>query len=124
MVRGGGVRKRTVRSGLRFMIAAVVLLLLGTFYGQQVNAVLSLPTDGAFEFVRLAFFWAGIFGASGVIICIAGLVQRSPGIEKFRLMPSFFLFVLLLVVFFTLFYRTLTAPPADRPLRPGETLII
>ena len=118
------MRKRTVRTGLRFMIAAVSLLLLGTFYSHQVNALLSLPADGAFEFVKLAFFWGGIFGASGVVIFIFGLIQRSSGIEKFSLVPAFFLFIFLLTLFFTLFYRTLSSPPALQPLKPGETLII
>lgn len=118
------MRKRTVRTGLRFMIAAILLLLLGTFYSQQVNTILALPSDGTFEFVKLAFFWAGIFGAAGVIIFISGLIRRSSGLEKFSLMPTFFFFILLLALFFTLFYRSLTSPPAERPLRPGETLII
>jgi glucan phosphoethanolaminetransferase (alkaline phosphatase superfamily) len=106
------------------MIASVLLLLLGTFYSQQVNAVLSLPSDGAFEFVKLAFFWSGILGASGVVIFVFGLIRRSSGIEKFSLAPAFFLFIFLLMVFFTLFYRTLSSPPLRQPLKPGETLII
>jgi len=106
------------------MIAAVSLLLLGTFYSQQINAIFSLPTDGALEFVKLALFWGAILGASGVVIFTVGLLQRSSAIEKFSLVPTFFLFILLLAVFFALFYRTLTLPPTQQPLRPGETLII
>lgn len=106
------------------MIAAVSLLLLGTFYSQQVNAILALPTDGALEFVKLALFWGGILGAAGVVIFIIGLIRRSVSMEKIRLTPTLFLLVLLLALFFTLFYRTLTAPPTQKPLRPGETLII
>ena len=106
------------------MIASVSLLLLGTFYSQQVNAVLSLPADGAFEFVKLAFFWGGIFGASGVVIFIFGLIRRSSVLEKFSLVPTLFILIVLLALFFTLFYRTVTSPPAVQPLRPGETLII
>lgn len=106
------------------MIASVLLLLLGTFYSQQVNAIFSLPTEGAFEFVKLAFFWSGIFGASGVVIFTFGLIRRSSGFEKFSLIPTFFIFIFLLALFFTLFYRTLTSAPAVQPLRPGETLII
>lgn len=106
------------------MIGAVSLLLLGTFYSQQINALFSLPPDGAFEFVKLAFFWSGIFGASGVVVFIFGLIQRSSSVEKISLVPSFFLFIFLLTLFFTLFYRTLSSPPATQPLKPGETLII
>ena len=118
------MRKRTVRTGLRFMIVAVSLLLLGTFYSQQINALLSLPADGAFEFVKLAFFWSGILGATGVVVLIFGLIQRASAVEKFSLVPAFFLVIFLLTVFFTLFYRTLSSPPDQQPLRPGETLLI
>jgi len=106
------------------MIAAVSLLLLGTFYSHQINALFSLPVDGAFEFVKLAFFWSGIFGASGVVVIIFGLMQRSSAVEKFSLVPVFFGFIFLLTLFFALFYRTLSAPPVKQPLKPGETLII
>jgi glucan phosphoethanolaminetransferase (alkaline phosphatase superfamily) len=106
------------------MIAAVFLLLLGTFYSQQINALLSLPADGAYEFVKLTFFWSGIFGASGVIVLIFGLMQRASAGDKFSLAPVFFLLVFLLTVFFALFYRSLSSPPATLPLKSGETLII
>lgn len=106
------------------MITAVFLLLLGTFYSQQINALLSLPADGAFEFVKLAFFWSGIFGATGVVVMIFGLIQRASTIDRFSLAPAFFLLIFLLTVFFALFYRTLSAPPAQLPLKPGETLLI
>jgi len=118
------VRKKTVRNGLRFMVAAVSLLLLGTFYSQQVNAIFALPADGAFEFVKLAFFWSGITGATGVVIVIFGLMQRSSAVDKFSLVPTFFLVIFLITVFFFLFYRSLSSPPAMQQLRPGETLII
>jgi len=106
------------------MIAAVSLLLLGTFYSQQINALLSLPADGAFEFVKLSFFWSGIFGATGVVVLIFGLIQRASTVDRFSIVPVFFFLIFLLTVFFTLFYRTVSAPPAQQPLQPGETLII
>lgn len=106
------------------MIAAVSLLLLGTFYSQQVNTILSLPDYGSFEFVKLAFFWSFIFGASGVIVFVIGLIRRSVSTDRINLFPSFLLLILLMAVFFTIFYRTLTSPQIDRFLKPGETLII
>lgn len=106
------------------MIASLALLLLGTFYSQQINALFALPGDGATEFVKLAFFWSGIFGAAGVLVVIFGLMQRASAIDRFSLAPALLLFILLLTVFFTLFYRSLFLPPAREPMRPGETLII
>lgn len=123
-MRGGGVRRRTVRTGLRFIIAAGVLLLLGTFYSQQVNAFFSLPGEGAIEFVKLSFFWSGIFGAIGVFTVVIGLMQRASATDRFSLLPAILLVVFLFTLYFTLFYRALFTPLAPQPLRPGETLII
>jgi len=106
------------------MITAVSLLLLGTFYSHQLNSLFSLPADGAFELVKLAFFWSAILGASGVVVIIFGLIQRSSAVDKISLVPSFFLFIFLLTLFFTLFYRTVSSPPVNQPLKPGETVII
>jgi hypothetical protein len=118
------VRKKTVRTGLRLMIAAVSLLLLGTFYSQQINDIFSIPAGGVFEFVQLAFFWSAISAATGVVIIIFGLMQRSSAVDKFSLVPAFLLVIFLIAVFFFLFYHSLTSSPASQQLRPGETLII
>jgi len=105
-------------------VTAVSLLLLGTFYSQQINAIFSLPTDGVLEFVKLAFFWSGISGATGVVIVIFGLMQRSSAVDKFSLVPTFFLVIFLLTMFFTLFSRTISSQPLKQPLKQGETLVI
>lgn len=106
------------------MIAAGALLLLGTFYSQQINALFALPLDGALEFVKLAFFWSAILGAAGVFIAVLGLMQRPSAADSFSLVPAFFLVIFMLAVFCALFYRALSAPPAEQPIRPGETLLI
>jgi len=118
------MRKRTVRKGLRLLAAAVMLLLLGTFYSQQMNTIFALPADGAMEFVRLALFWGGVLGGGAIVIISAGLVQRSRGDENIRLFPSVIMVLIMTALFFILFYRSLTSPPQEQPLRPGETLII
>ena len=118
------MRKRTVRKGLRLLAAAVTLLLLGTFYSQQLNTIFALPADGAMEFVRLALFWGGVLGGGAIIIISVGLVQRSRGDENIRLFPAVILVLIMTALFFVLFYRSLTSPPQEQPLRPGETLII
>lgn len=118
------MRKRTLRTGLRLLAASVLLLLLGTFYSQQLNTIFALPADGAMEFVRLALFWGGVAGGAAIITIAVGLVQRSRGDEGIRLYPLALLILIMTALFFTLFYRSLTSPPAEKPLRPGETLII
>lgn len=106
------------------MIAAGVLLLLGTFYSQQINSLFALPIDGAFEFVKLAFFWSGISGTAGVVVAIFGLMQRTSATDKFSLAPAFALVIFLIFLFFALFYRTVSLSPVREQLRPGETLQI
>lgn len=106
------------------MIAAGALLLLGTFYSQQINALFALPLDGELEFVKLAFLWSAILGAAGVFIAVLGLIQRASAADSFSLVPAFLLVIFLLAVFCTLFYRALSVPPAEKPIRPGETLLI
>ena len=118
------MRKKTIRAGLRLLTLAVMLLLLGTFYGEQINSLLAVAGDGTAEFVKLAFFWGGVLGAAAIIMISFGLLQRSLPSEKIRLFPSLFFLALLLTIFFTLFYRSFTAPPPQKPLLPGETLII
>jgi fucose permease len=118
------MRKRTVRKGLRLLAAALMLLLLGTFYSQQLNTIFALPADGAMEFVRLALFWGGVLGGGAIVTISFGLVQRSRGDEDVRLFPAVILVLIMTALFFILFYRSLTSPPPQQPLSPGETLII
>ena len=118
------MRKKTIRAGLRLLTLSVMLLLLGTFYGQQINNFLAVTGDGTAEFVQLAFFWGGVLGAVAILMISFGLLQRSVNTEKIRLLPSLFFLALTLTIFFTLFYRSVSAPPPQKPLPPGETLII
>lgn len=118
------MRRRTVRSGLRLLQFAVLLLILGTFYGQQINALLAVGGEGAVGFVRLAFFWGAVLGAAAILVISFGLLQRSRSGDAALIMPSVVLLCILLAVFCLLFYRSLSSPPTPQPLRPGETLII
>jgi hypothetical protein len=106
------------------MIAAGALLLLGTFYSQQINALFALPLDGALQFVKLALFWSAIFGAAGVFLAVVGLIQRSSAADRFSLVPTLTMVIILLAVFATLFYRALSTATPEQPIRPGETLLI
>lgn len=120
------MRKRTIRAGLRLLISSLVLLILGTFYSQQINSALAIGVEGTTEFIKLAFFWGSILGGAAVITVVLGLMQRSIYGDGARLVPSTVVLLLLLAVFFALFLKTFSAPPdtKQKPLRPGETVII
>ena len=117
------MRRKTVRSGLRLLSLAIFLVMLGTFYSRDIGDML-FSAGGAFEFIQLAFFWGGILGGAGMLMICAGLLRSSPYPEKIRLLPSLALVVIMLGLFLLLFARALSSPPAQQPLRPGETLII
>lgn len=120
------MRRKTIRTGLRLMIAALLLLILGTFYSQSINSALSIGADGSTEFVKLTFFWGSMFGGAAVFAIAVGLLQRSVYGDRARIIPSLVVMMLLLAAFFTLFMKTLSSPPdlKQKPLRPGETVII
>lgn len=118
------MRKSTIRKGLRFLIAALLLLLLGTYYGQQINAFLPSSLSGSTDIVKLSFLWGTILGVAGIITITFGLLARSRQNEKFSLLPTIILLTILVMTFFTLFYRALSAPPDHKPLKPGETIVI
>lgn len=118
------MRKRTVRSGLRLMTLSVILLLLGSLYAQQLDALFAVADVGAASFIGLAFFWSAILGTAAVLIIAFGLLQRSLSGENIRLLPALFILVVLITIFITLIYRYVSSPPPEKPLQPGEMLII
>lgn len=120
------MRKRTVRTGLRLLICSLGLLILGTFYSQQINSALAIGVEGTAEFIKLAFFWGTVLGGASVITVAIGLMQRSKYGDSTRILPSAVVLLLLFVAFFALFLRTFSSPPdmKQNPLRPGETVII
>jgi len=117
------MRKKTVRDGLRLLVAAITLLIMGTFYSREIGEIFFLSVAGAMEFVHLAFFWGGILGGVAIVMICVGFVQSSCPADRVRLLPAFLLLLAALVLFFLLFFRSLSSPPVQ-PLRPGETLII
>ena len=121
---GTGMRKRTVGTGLRLLAAAIVLLLVGTFFSRYISSMFLLSAAGSLELISLLFFWGGILGGVAIITISVGLVCSSIYNDRTRLLPTILLLVALLLLFMILSYRTLISPPETSPLRPGETVII
>jgi hypothetical protein len=118
------MRKRTVGTGLRLLVAAMVLLLIGTFFSQTISDIFFLSASGSLEFISLALFWGGILGGAAIITISVGLARSSIYNDRTRLLPLVLLLFALIILFMILFYRTLISPPATIPLRPGETIVI
>jgi hypothetical protein len=121
------MRKRTVRNGMRLVLSALILTLIASFYHGGVSEVLSLSYDAEMRFYRMGIFLAAAMGGYGVIQAVFGLVlparQSDSGV---RVMPSLFLIVVVVSLFFYLLAAMFDAPydPTRDRLRPGETITI
>lgn len=121
------MRKKTVRNGMRLVLAALILIILASFYLGGISEVLSLTFDAEMRFYRFGIFWAAAMGGYGVVLSAFGLVlppKRSD--QDVRLMPSIFLIIGVVSLFFYLLAASINAPtePSRDRLRPGETITI
>lgn len=121
------MRKRTVRNGMRLVLAALVLIIITSFYHGEVGGILSLSLDAEKRFYQLGIFLAAAMGSYGVVLASFGLVlpgnQRDAAV---RVMPLFFMIIAVVSLFFYLLAASFDAPsnsPRER-LRPGETITI
>jgi len=121
------MRKRTLRNGMRLVLAALVLIIIASFYHESAGEVLSLSIDAELRLYRLGIFWAAAMGGYGVVQAAFGLAlpgnQRDSGV---RVMPVFLLIVAAVSLFFYLLAASFDSPsnPPHERLRPGETITI
>lgn len=119
------MRKRTIRSGMRLVLAALLLIILTSFFHGGIADLLALSVGAEQRFYSLGIFWAAAIGGYGVILAVFGFVlsahQRDAGI---RLLPLFLVMGGVVLFFFYLFVASFTAPDKEERLRPGETITI
>jgi len=121
------VRKRTVRNGMRLVMAALILIILASFYHGSVAELFSLSLDNEGRVYRFGIFWAAAIGAYGAVLVVFGLV-RTPQKrdEVIRILPQFLAITALIALFFYLVATSLNEPDRieQRRLQPGETITI
>jgi hypothetical protein len=121
------MRKRTIRNGMRLVFAALVLIIVVTFYHATVADILNLTIESEMRLYRLGIFWAGAVGGYGVVLAAFGMVLPGNKIDSgVRVMPMFILISVFVLLFFYLLVSSFTSPvdaPHER-LRPGETITI
>lgn len=117
------MRKGTVKSGLNLLLAAVVPLILVTFYHEQIARLLILSTHNEIMLVYLGFFWGGVIGCLGIMVTVAGLALNAGKALEVRLAPSVILLAAALIFYFFLFYASFTTTEPAK-LKPGETITI
>lgn len=119
------MRKRTVRNGLRLLFAALLLIVLASFYHGGIAGLLSLSPGNEQRFYGLVMFVAAGIGGYGVMLSVFGLLlpadRRDAGVRVF---PLLLLLALAVFLFFYLFVSSFNEPVEDEPLRPGNTITI
>lgn len=121
------MRKRTVRNGMRLVMAALILIILASFYHEQLSDLFSLSPAAESRIYNLGMFWAAAIGGYGVVVTVFGfaLSPRKNDVQV-RLLPMLLGIFALIFLFFYLLSSSIDAPAGDeqRRLRPGETITI
>ncbi len=117
------MRKVTVKTGLYLLLAAVISLILATFFHEQAARFFLLSPEGEIVLIYLGFFWSGIFGCLGILVTVIGMVRSAGRGAEVRLTPVVILLAAALFYYFFLFYTSLTSTEPPK-VRPGETITI
>ena len=117
------MRKKTVRTGLKFMLAGMLCVIIATFFPVELARLLFLGIGGEVRVTFLGFFLGGMCGGCGVLVSAAGLLQGGGGENGVRLVPTVMLLFSLVILFFVLAYSALSTPQS-RPLPRGESVDI
>src|SRR6185369_322369 len=104
------MRKRTVRTGLKFMLAGMACVIAATFFPDELAGLLFLGIGGATQVTFLGFFLGGVCGGCGVLVSAVGLLQGGGDERGVRLVPTILVLLSLVVLFFVLAYNALTVP--------------
>ena len=121
------MRKRTVRNGLRLVMAALILILLSSFYHAQLSDLFSLSISAESRIYSLGIFWAAAIGGYGVVLTAFGCAfSPLKNDVHIRLLPVFSGIIILIFLFFYLLSAMIEAPARyeQRRVRPGETITI
>ena len=121
------MRKRTIRNGMRLVMAAMILIILASFYHGALSDLFVLSSAAENRIYSLGIFWAAAIGSYGVVLVAFGFVLSSQKRdESVRILPTFLVISVLIALFFYLLTTSINAPPTDeqRRLRPGETITI
>ncbi len=117
------MRKRIVKSGLNLLLAAILPLILATFYHERIASLFSLSQGGETLLVCLIFFWSALSGCLGILVIVIGLARSAGKGPEVRLAPVVILLIAALIYYFYLFYTSFTTTEPPKP-RPGETITI
>ena len=118
------MRKKTVRTGLKFMLAGIVCVMVATFFPDEAASLLLLGIGGDVRITFLGFFLGGVCGGCGVLVSAVGLLQSGADEKGVRLAPTVLLLLSLILLFFVLAYNAFTTIPEAPALPRGESINI
>ncbi|MDU0459543.1 MAG: hypothetical protein RW306_12525 [Geobacteraceae bacterium] len=121
------MRKRTVRNGMRLVMAALMLIIVASFFHGALSDMFALSLAAESRIYRLGIFWAAAIGGYGVVLAAFGLVlPHEKRDEPVRILPLFILITGLIMLFFYLLAASFNAPTdfEQKRMRPGETITI
>lgn len=119
------MRKRTIRSGMRLVLAALLLIILASFYHGTVADLLDFSVASEQRFYSLGIFWAAAMGGYGAVLAVLGFVLPATGRDAgVRIMPLFLMVMGLVALFFYLFVASFSAPAEQRRMQPGTSITI
>jgi nitrate/nitrite transporter NarK len=112
---------------MRLVMAALILIILASFYHVQLSDLFSLSSVAESRIYRLVIFWAAAIGGYGVVMTALGFAF-SPLQNDYmvRLLPVFIGISALIFIFFYLLSSSFDTPVRNeqRRVRPGETITI
>ena len=121
------MRKRTVRNGMRLVLAALIMIIVASFFHTGITDFFSLSTAAESSVYRNGMFWAAAIGGYGAVVTVLGFIlsPRKNDVDV-RLLPLFMGIATLVFLFFYLLSDVMDSPAREeqRPLRPGETITI
>jgi cytochrome c biogenesis factor len=121
------MRKRTVRNGLRLLMAALILIITASFFHENLSDFFTLSVAAKNRIYSLGIFWAAAIGSYGVVLAAFGFVLSSQKRdESIRVLPTFLIVTGLIFLYFYLLTASINRPFKDeqKRLRPGDTITI
>jgi predicted permease len=121
------MRKKTIRNGMRLILAALMIIIIVSFYLGGLGDFVFLSYESEARLYQLGIFVAAAMGGYGVVQSVFGFILPArQGDNGIRILPLIFLIVGLISLFFYLLAVSLTTPnvPDRERVRPGETITI
>ncbi len=120
------MRRRTVRNGMRLLLAALLLIILASFYHAGMASLFSFAAGSELRFYSLGMLAATAMGGYGIVMTAFGLVLPVDRQDDatIRIAPLCFMLACAVALFFCLFALSFSPPAGEEAVPPGGTITI